>query len=162
MRIPMIWVHMMRIHMMWIYMTLWDHKCNDVGTFSSDWNHHVKLLSTILCWLCKHVFTINPLSVNGPSEKLTCLDNGFHHEVYTLENEHQCHTPHGSTLQCHRTVHVYWLRKLLSYMSPSCAHILKLLTDQFGLTTNFMDRQYPKAFVKCVCLWLQEHSLSWP
>jgi hypothetical protein len=33
------------------------------------------------------------LSVNGLSEKLTGLDNGLHHEVYTLEKEDQCHTP---------------------------------------------------------------------
>ncbi len=62
-------------------------------------------------------------SVNGPSVKLTGLDNGLHHEVYTLEKEHQCHTPHGLTLQCHRTVHVHWLYELLLDMSPSCAHI---------------------------------------
>jgi hypothetical protein len=99
-------------------------------------------------------------SVNGPSERLTGLDNGLHHKVDTLEKEHQCHTPHGSTLQCHRTVHVHWLRKLLTYMLPSHARILKPLMDQSGLITYFVDRQNPKAFVKCVCLWLQEHSLS--
>jgi hypothetical protein len=79
--------------------------------------------------------------VNGPSERLTGLDNGLCHEVYTLEKEHQCHTPHGLTLQCHRTVHVHWLHKLLSYMLQNRAHILKLLTDQSGLTAYFMDRQ---------------------
>jgi hypothetical protein len=80
-------------------------------------------------------------SVNGPSEKLTGLDNGLHHKVYTLEKDHKCHTPHGLTLQCHRTVHVHWLRKLLSYMLQSCTHILKPLMDQSGLTAYFMDRQ---------------------
>jgi hypothetical protein len=34
---------------------------DDVGAFSTDWNHHVNLLSTIFCCLCKNGFTINPL-----------------------------------------------------------------------------------------------------
>ncbi len=34
---------------------------HDASAFSTDWNHHVKLLATILCWLCKNGFTINPL-----------------------------------------------------------------------------------------------------
>jgi hypothetical protein len=34
-------------------------------------------------------------SVNGPSEKLTGLDIGLHHEVYALEKEDQCHISHG-------------------------------------------------------------------
>ncbi len=84
-------------------------------------------------------------SVNGLSERLTSLDTGLHHEVYTLEKEDRCHTPHWLTLQCHRNVHVHWLRKLLSYMLPSCAHILKPLTDQSGLITYFMDRQNAKS-----------------
>ncbi len=79
--------------------------------------------------------------VNGPSEKLTGLDYGLDHKVYTLEKEDRCHPPHGLTLQCHRTVHVHWLSKLLSYMMQSHAHILKPLTNQSGLTAYFMDRQ---------------------
>jgi hypothetical protein len=34
---------------------------DDVGAFSSDWDHHVNLLATILRQLCKNSFTINPL-----------------------------------------------------------------------------------------------------
>ncbi len=83
-------------------------------------------------------------SVNGPSERLTGLDYGLHHKVYTLEIEDWCHTPHGSTLQRHRTVHVHWLRKLLSYMLPDHTHILIPLMDRSSLTTFFMDRQNAK------------------
>jgi hypothetical protein len=54
-------------------------------SFSSDWNHHVKLLATILRWLCKNGFTIGPFT--WPSERLTGLDNGLCHDVYTLEKE---------------------------------------------------------------------------
>ncbi len=49
------------------------------------WNHHVKLLATILCWLRKNGFTIGPFI--RPTERLTGLDNGLHHDVYTLEKE---------------------------------------------------------------------------
>ncbi len=34
---------------------------DDVGAFSTDWDHHVNLLATILRQLQKNVFTINPL-----------------------------------------------------------------------------------------------------
>jgi hypothetical protein len=34
---------------------------DDVGAFSSDWDHHVNLLATSLCQLRKNGFTINPL-----------------------------------------------------------------------------------------------------
>jgi hypothetical protein len=34
---------------------------DNVGAFSNDWNHHVTLLATILCCLCKNGLTINPL-----------------------------------------------------------------------------------------------------
>jgi hypothetical protein len=34
---------------------------NDVGAFSDDWDHHVKLIATILQRLCENSFIINPL-----------------------------------------------------------------------------------------------------
>jgi hypothetical protein len=34
---------------------------DDVNAFSDDWDHHVKLLATILRLLCENGFTINPL-----------------------------------------------------------------------------------------------------
>ncbi len=58
---------------------------DDVGAFSTDWNHHVKLLATILHWLRKNCFTIGPFTL--PSEKLTGLHNDLCHNVYTLEKE---------------------------------------------------------------------------
>ncbi len=75
----------MWINITWICMILWIHIYNDVGAFSSDWNHHVKLLATILRWLCKNGFTIGPFT--WPLEKLTGFDNELHHDVYTLEKE---------------------------------------------------------------------------
>jgi hypothetical protein len=38
---------------------------DDVGAFSSDWDHHVNLVATKMALLLTH------LSVNGPSKKLT-------------------------------------------------------------------------------------------
>ncbi len=73
------------INIMWIHMILWSHIYNDVGAFSSDWDHQVKLLASILCWLCKNGFTIGPLT--RPLEKLTGLDNGLRHNIYTLEKK---------------------------------------------------------------------------
>ncbi len=66
-------------------MILLIHIYNDVDTFSSDWNHHVKLLATILRWLRKNGFTIGPFT--RLSEKLTGFDNDLCHNVYTLEKE---------------------------------------------------------------------------
>jgi hypothetical protein len=42
---------------------------NDVSAFSNDWNHHVNLIATILCQLCKNGFTINPLKCEWAIKK---------------------------------------------------------------------------------------------
>jgi hypothetical protein len=34
---------------------------DDVGAFSSDWDHYINLSATVLWWLCENGFTINPL-----------------------------------------------------------------------------------------------------
>ncbi len=75
----------MWINIMWIHMILWIHIYDDVGTFSSDWNHHVKLLATILRWLRKNDFTVGPFT--QLSEKLTGFDNDLHLDFYILEKE---------------------------------------------------------------------------
>ncbi len=57
-RIPIAWIHMMWINITWIHMILWIYIYNDVGAFSTDWNHHVKLLATILSWLRKMALSL--------------------------------------------------------------------------------------------------------
>ncbi len=99
----------------------------------------------------KLALPLTPLSVNGPSEKLTGLNIGLQHKVYTLEKEHWYHTPHGSTLQHHRIWMFIGCANYYCDMLPSCALILKPLTDQSGLTTYFMDRQNVKSIFK-MCL----------
>ncbi len=54
---------------------------DDVGAFYSDWNHHVNLLATILHWLCKNGFTINPLKYEWAVRETDWLGIGLHHEV---------------------------------------------------------------------------------
>ncbi len=71
-------------HMMLVYEFLWYYEVMYkmmLVPFSSDWNHHVKLLAPILRWLCKNSFTIGPFT--WPSERLTGLDNGLRHDVHT-------------------------------------------------------------------------------
>ncbi len=46
---------------------------DDVGAFSSNWNHHVNLLDTILHQLCKNGFTINPLKCEWAIRETHCL-----------------------------------------------------------------------------------------
>ncbi len=83
---PMTWIYVIWCWCMWIHMILWSHIYKMMLVpFSSDWNHHGKLLATILCWLCKNGFTIG--SFTQPSEKLTGLDNGLRHDGYTLEKD---------------------------------------------------------------------------
>ncbi len=75
-------------HMMLVYEFIWYYEVMYkmmLVHFSSDWNHHVKLLATILHWLHKNGFTIDLFT--WPSERLTGLDNGLHHNVYTLEKK---------------------------------------------------------------------------
>ncbi len=76
-------------HMMLMYVNSYDIMKSSIKwcwcPFSSDWNHHIKLLVTILRWLHKNGFTIGPFT--WPSERLTGLDNGLCHNVYTLEKE---------------------------------------------------------------------------
>jgi hypothetical protein len=46
---------------------------NDVGAFSNDWDHHVKLIATILQRLCKNGFNIDPLKCEWAVKKTNWL-----------------------------------------------------------------------------------------
>jgi hypothetical protein len=88
---------------------------DDVGAFINDWNHHINLLSTILHHLCKNGFTINLLKCEWTVKEM-CLAWLLAYSLWfrALEKENQHRPSYGSSLQCHRTVHVHWLRELVS------------------------------------------------
>jgi hypothetical protein len=87
-------------------------------------------------------------SVNGPSEKLTGVDNGLNTRFHALEKEDKCHT--AMDQPCNATELCMFIGCVNYYpnMFPSCAHTLKPLTDQSDLTTYFIDRQNAKGICK--------------
>jgi hypothetical protein len=46
---------------------------DDVGAFSSDWDHHVNLLATIFCQLCNNGVTINTLKCEWAAKETNWL-----------------------------------------------------------------------------------------
>jgi hypothetical protein len=107
---------------------------NDVGAFFNDWDHHVKLIATILQRLREHGFVINPLKCEWAIKETDWLD-------YWL-------TPQGlkpwkkkidAILHIDRPRNATELRMFIGCVNyyrdmwPSCAHFLKPLTDQSGL-----------------------------
>jgi hypothetical protein len=46
---------------------------DDIGAFSPDWEHHDKLLCTILTKLQENGFTVNPLKCNWAVKEADCL-----------------------------------------------------------------------------------------
>ncbi|KAL7475950.1 hypothetical protein ACHAW6_001841 [Cyclotella cf. meneghiniana] len=75
------------------------------------------------------VLLLTNLNVNGPSKKLTGWVIGLLHGIYSY-GKNRCHPPHGSPSKCHRMMHVCGCINYDWDMWPSCAHILKPLTDQ--------------------------------
>ncbi len=138
----------MRIHMTWIHMILWILIYNDVGAFSTYWNHHVKLLATILCWLCRNGFTINPLKCEWAVRETDWLEYWLTPRCLYLGKRTFMPYSIWINFAMPQNVHVHWLRIYYCDMLPSCAHILKLLIDQSSLTIYFMDRQNAKSICK--------------
>ena len=162
----MTWIHMMRIQMIWIHMILWDHIYNDNGAFSSDWNHHVKLLATILCWLRKNGFTINPLKCEWAIKEADWLGywltpQGLKPWKKKIDAILHMDCPCNATelhmfIGCVNYYHDMW---------PSCAHILKPLTDHSSLKKRALIKwtdEMQKAFEKMRLLMAADALAAYP
>ncbi len=139
---------------------------DDVGAFSQDWDHHAKLLATILRRLRENGFTINPFKFEWAVQETDLLGYGL--------------TPRGLKpwkkkidailhMDCpHNATELRMFIGCVNYyqdMWPSCAHILKPLTDQSGLKKrapiNWTD-EMQQAFDKMRALMAADALAAYP
>jgi hypothetical protein len=107
---------------------------NYVGAFSNNWDHHVNLLATILWQLRENGFTINPLKCEWAVKETNWLGywltpQGLKPWKKKIDTILHMYCPCNTTelrmfIGCINYYHDMW---------PSCAHILKPLTDWSGL-----------------------------
>ncbi len=89
---------------------------DDVGAFSSNWNHHVNLLATILCWLCNNGFTIKPLKCEWAIKESDWL--GYWLTPQGLKLRKRRSMPYSTWIALampQNCAHVHWLCELLSW-----------------------------------------------
>jgi hypothetical protein len=107
---------------------------DDVGASSDNWDHHVNLIATNLRRLHENGFTINPLKCEWAVKETDWLDywltpRGLKPWKKKIGAILHMDCPCNATelrmcIGCINFYHDMWLSR---------AHILKLLTDQYGL-----------------------------
>jgi hypothetical protein len=107
---------------------------NDVGAFSDDWDQHVNLIATILRKLRENGFTINPLKCEWAVKETDWLgywltSRGLKHWKKKIDTILHMDCLCKATELCMFVGCINYYRDFW----PSCAHVLKLLTDQTGL-----------------------------
>jgi hypothetical protein len=126
----------------------------DGGAFCNDWNHHVKLLATILHCLHKNGFNIDPLKCEWAVKETVwfgywltpCGLKPWKKKINAILHIH-------TDCPCNTTELCMFIDCLNYYCDvwPSHAHILKPLTDQSGLKKkapmNWIDKMQ-KALIK--------------
>ncbi len=136
---------------------------DDVGAFSNDWDHQVNLIATILRRLRENGFPINPLKCEWAIKHTDWLGywltpQGLKPWKKKIDAILCMDCPHNAT-----ELHIFI--GCINYyrdMWPSCAHIIKPLTDQSGLKnrapikwTDDMQQTFKKMCLlmaaKCSC-----------
>ncbi len=107
---------------------------DDVGAFSDDWDHHVNLIATILQRLGENGFTINPLKCEWAVKETDWLEYWLTLQCLKPWKK-KIHTILHMDRPCNTTKLCMFIGCINYYCDtwPSCANILKPLTDQSGL-----------------------------
>ncbi|KAL7477030.1 hypothetical protein ACHAW6_002847 [Cyclotella cf. meneghiniana] len=107
---------------------------DDVGAFSKDWDYQVQLLATILHHLYENGFTINPLKFEWAIQETNRLGYWLTQQGLTPRKKKIEAILH---MDCPRNaMELCMFIGCINYfcdMWPSCAHILKPLTDHSSL-----------------------------